>query len=121
MLEGRRGRKQLRKMLVKQKQRKRRHNRVRAKIKGTAKIPRLCIFRSNKYIYAQIIDDDKANIIAASYAEATVKTASKLGKVIAQKAKDKSIEKVLFDRGGYKYHGRIKAFAEGAKKEGLQF
>jgi len=108
-------------MLHKQKQRKHRHNRVRAKVKGTSKVPRLCVFRSNRYIYAQLIDDEKGNVFAAVNGEKTVKGASGVGETIAEQAKSKKIEKVIFDRGGYKYHGRVKALAEGARKGGLKF
>lgn len=108
-------------MLIKQKQRKRRHSRVRAKIKGTSKVPRLCIFRSNKYIYAQLIDDEKGAVLGLSREKKSVRSASKAGKSIAEKAKSKKIEKVVFDRGGYKYHGRVKAVAEGVRKGGLKF
>lgn len=98
-----------------------RHNRVRAKIKGTAETPRLYVFRSNKHIYAQIIDDDKANTIVSVQGLKTLKAAHEVGKTVAQKAKEKNIEKILFDRGGYKYHGRISQIAEGAREEGLKF
>jgi large subunit ribosomal protein L18 len=108
-------------MLPKQQQRKRRHNRVRAKIKGTTSIPRLCVFRSNKYIYAQIIDDGKASTIYSARETCNVKGAGKLGKEIAEKALAKKISKIVFDRGGYKYHGRVKALAEGAREAGLKF
>lgn len=106
-------------MLEKQQKRYRRHRRVRAKIKGTAKVPRLCIFRSTKYIYAQLIDDEKGKTLAAANGKLAV--ANKIGKLIAKKAIEKKINKVVFDRGGYKYHGRVKALAEGAREEGLQF
>ena len=135
-------------MLEKQQKRLRRHKRIRAKIKGTAKIPRLCVFKSGKHIYAQLIDDEKNKIITAakgqeinkfdSAADAAkikksaiqkeekdktrkVAKAFEVGKLIAKKALDKKIEKVVFDRGGYKYHGRIKSLAEGAREGGLQF
>lgn len=108
-------------MLSKQEQRKRRHNRVRAKIRGTSDRPRLCVFRSNKYIYAQLIDDEKGTVLAAVSGKKAVKNSSKVGKSIAEKAKDKKIGKAVFDRGGYKYHGRVKALAEGVRKGGLKF
>ncbi|MFY9458062.1 MAG: 50S ribosomal protein L18 [Candidatus Spechtbacterales bacterium] len=109
-------------MLAKQQQRKIRHRRVRAKIKGTAKIPRLCVFRSNKYMYVQFIDDKKGSCTIFSIRGVnTVKGARELGKKIAEAAKEKNIEKVLFDRGGYKYHGRVRAVAEGAREGGLIF
>ena len=106
-------------MLEKQEKRKRRHRRVRAKIKGTGEVPRLCVFRSNKYIYAQIIDDEKGKTLANAKAE--LNKAAKVGEDIAKKAIKEKINKVVFDRGGYKYHGRVKALAEAARKGGLKF
>ena len=118
-------------MLKKQEKRYRRHKKVRVKISGTAKIPRLCVFRSNKYIYAQLIDDEKGKTILSSSEfeikkaknKETAKTfiANQIGELIAKKAVEKKIKKVVFDRGGYKYHGRVKALAEGARKGGLKF
>ncbi len=108
----------------------RRHKRVRAKIFGTAKKPRLCVFRSAKHIYAQLIDDEKGQtIISASDLELKKSKKQKtkrekaleVGKIIAQKAQDMKIEKVVFDRGGYKYHGMVKALADGAREGGLKF
>jgi len=118
--------------------RKKRHRRVRAKIKGTDKIPRLCVFRSNKHIYAQLIDDQSGKtLVSASDLDLGAKKGKKLkskkelsgkqaiaykvGQVLAQKSVDKKYKKVVFDRGGYKYHGRIKALAEGAREGGLKF
>jgi len=106
-------------MLEKQIKRKRRHKRVRAKIKGTAKVPRLCVFRSSKNIYAQIIDDEKGKTLAA--VNGKLVSAVEIGKLIAKKAIEKKINKVVFDRGGYKYHGRVKALADGAREAGLKF
>jgi len=106
-------------MLEKQEKRYRRHKRVRAKIKGTAEVPRLCVFRSNKYIYAQIIDDEKGKSLVST--KEILSRAKKAGQDIAKKAIEKKINKVVFDRGGYKYHGRVKALAEGARKGGLKF
>ncbi len=115
-------------MLEKQQKRYRRHRRVRAKIKGTAKVPRLCVFRSAGHIYVQLIDDEKGKTLAlASDLEIKKKKdkkavlATKVGNLIAKKAIEKKIKRVVFDRGGYKYHGRVKALAEGAREEGLQF
>jgi large subunit ribosomal protein L18 len=123
-------------MLEKQKKCFWRHKRTRAKISGTAKVPRLCVFRSNKYIYAQLINDENGKIILAasdSEIKKTKKTAGKkkvsgeisaafeVGKSIAKLAREKKIKRVVFDRGGYKYHGRVKALAEGAKEGGLSF
>lgn len=144
---------------IKQEKRIRRHKRVRSKIFGTKEIPRLCVFRSNKHIFAQLIDDQVGKtLVAASDLEinskvkssAFVKTSAdkqkskiqvkdkkanesekslagkvaiayKVGQLIAQKAAEKKIKKVVFDRGGYRYHGRVKALAEGAREEGSQF
>jgi len=111
------------------KQRKlRRQRRVRAKILGTDKKPRLCVFRSNKHIYVQLIDDvRKKTILSASDEKlkkgkmTKVDLAKEIGKTIAQKSLEKKIEKVIFDRGPYKYHGRVKAVAEGAREDGLKF
>ena len=108
-------------MLSKQKQRNRRHNRVRAKIRGTSVRPRLCAFRSNKFLYAHIIDDETGYTILSVKGPKEMSAAHETGKTIAQKAKEKKIEEVVFDRGGYKYHGRVKALAEGAREGGLKF
>ena len=99
---------------------------MRAKIKGTAKRPRLSVFRSNKYIYCQLIDDEKGKIILAvadlkGAKGSKTEHAYAVGKELAQLAKAKKIKQVVFDRGGYKYHGRIKATAEGAREGGLRF
>lgn len=132
--------------------RKFRHKRVRAKIFGRAERPRLCIFRSNKHIYAQLIDDEKGRTLAVasdlelkkqktkskkpktkkpSFAKATeskeekrtgkIAIAFEIGKLIAQKALKMKIEKIVFDRGGYKYHGKVKSLAEGTREGGLKF
>lgn len=125
---------------IKQKNRDRRHKRVRGKISGTSKRPRLCVFRSSKHIYAQLIDDEKNKILAVSNDIEMKKKGTKVakgakeiersrklalgfevGKLIAKKAKDLKIEEVVFDRGGYKYHGRVKSLAEGARDGGLKF
>ncbi len=106
-----------------------RHKRVRAKILGTKERPRLSVFRSNKYIYAQLIDDKIGKkIIFANETELKAKNkdtkterAHQLGELLAKKAMDNKIKKVVFDRGGYKYHGRVKALADGARKGGLHF
>ena len=108
-------------MLKKQEKRLTRHRRVRAKISGTSKVPRLCVFRSHQYIYAQLIDDEKGKTIAVATGKANIAQAKKVGKLIAKKALEKKIEKVIFDRGGYQYHGRVKAVAEGAREGGLKF
>ena len=113
--------------LTKLKRRKRIHQRVRKKIRGTAQRPRLNVFRSNKYIYVQLIDDENGHTIAsASSYEAAVTNdgnkadqAKEVGKLIAERAKAAGIERALFDRGGYLYHGRVKSLAEGAREGGL--
>ena len=108
------------------------HNRMRNKIQGTAQRPRLAVFRSEKHIYAQIIDDMTGTTLAAastvekeiaSTLEATsnVAAAEAVGTAIAKKAAAKGIENVVFDRGGFLYHGRVKALAEAAREAGLQF
>jgi large subunit ribosomal protein L18 len=113
-------------------ERRRIHKRIRNKISGSPSQPRLCIYRSSKYIYAQIVDDTQGRtLVAASTAEKEVRgdlkqagniQASKVvGKAIAERAKAKGIEMVVFDRGGYLYHGRIKAVAEAARESGLKF
>ena|SRR3989344_2305181 len=103
----------------KQKQMKiaRRHKRIRAKISGTDKRPRVSIFRSNKFIYAQLVDDIKGH----TYAEAHAEDAKKVGIELAKKAKDLKIIKVVFDRGGYLYTGKIKAVADALREGGLSF
>ena len=110
-------------------QRIKRHNRVRGKISGTAERPRLNVFRSKANIYAQIIDDVTGNtLVAASTVEkafegngGNCEAAKKIGAVVAERALQKGIEEVVFDRGGYIYHGRVKALAEGAREAGLKF
>ena len=104
-----------------------RHRRVRAKIAGTELKPRLSVFRSNKGMFLQLIDDSTGTTIASAGTKEVKKTAGKvdlgkeLGKLIAQKAKTKKVTKAVFDRGSYKYHGRVKAAAEGAREGGLEF
>lgn len=100
----------------------RRHKRIRTKISGTGKIPRLCLFKSNKHIYVQLIDDEKnKTLIALNDKDVKNKNMAELGQLLAKKAEEKKIKKVVFDRGGYQYHGQVKALAEGARKGGLQF
>ena len=106
-----------------------RHIRVRGKISGTPECPRLNVFRSNANIYAQIIDDVNGVTLAAANtlekefegATGNAEAAKKVGQVVAERAKAKGIEKVVFDRGGYIYHGRVAALAEGAREAGLKF
>jgi large subunit ribosomal protein L18 len=110
----------------------RRHRRVRKRIRGTAGRPRLCVFRSLSHIYAQVVDDDKGTtLVAASDLEAEMRSgknaatktavAAKVGALIGRRSRDKGIEQVVFDRGGYKYHGRVKALADAAREAGLKF
>ena len=111
--------------------RKKRHTRIRSKLSGTTEMPRLCVFRSNKNIYAQIIDDTSGKtLVSASSLEKNAgidangskkETAKKVGAAIAKKAVEASIKKVVFDRGGYLYHGRVKELADGAREGGLEF
>jgi large subunit ribosomal protein L18 len=114
------------------KERRRIHKRIRVKISGNASRPRLCVYRSLKYMYAQIIDDAQGiTLVSASTLEKGIRgdlkqagnvEASKiLGKTIAERANTKGIETVVFDRGGYLYHGRIKAVADAARESGLKF
>jgi large subunit ribosomal protein L18 len=106
-----------------------RHNRVRGKISGTPERPRLCVFRSENHIYAQIIDDVAGNtLVSASTVEkgfeglgSNCDAAKKVGATVAERALKKGIEEVVFDRGGYIYHGRVQALAEGAREGGLKF
>jgi large subunit ribosomal protein L18 len=112
--------------------RKRRHSRVRAKIAGTASRPRLCVFRSLNHIYAQVINDTEGHtLVVASTLDPEVKAeadskaksarAALVGSLVAKRALGNSIKEVVFDRGGYKYHGRVKALAEAARQAGLKF
>jgi len=132
-------------MMNKQQKRYQRHRKIRSRVVGTSKRPRLCVFRSNRYIYAQLIDDEKGHTILSwsdlnfgklksknlkedketkdkeKKLSGKIAVAYKVGKMIAKKALEKGIKKVVFDRGGYKYHGRVKALAEGARDGGLKF
>ena len=108
--------------------RQRRHARVRNKVSGTAACPRLNVFRSNSNIFAQIIDDEKGITLVSSSSVALklknggdIDGAALVGKDLAQKAKKNKIERIVFDRGGYLYHGRVKALAEAARENGLEF
>lgn len=113
----------------KRKKRERRKRRVRAKIFGTKEKPRLCVFRSKKNIWVQVIDDEKGHtLVSASSKEVNSQKkltkkeiAFEVGKLIAKKALELGIKKVVFDRKGYQYHGRIKSLAQGAREGGLQF
>jgi large subunit ribosomal protein L18 len=115
-------------MSIKNDKRIRRHKKIRMIINGTKDRLRLFVFRSNQHIYAQLIDDEKAKILmGASDKDVTVKKgtksdiAKKVGELIAKKAIENKIEKVIFDRGGIVFHGRIKALADGAREGGLKF
>jgi large subunit ribosomal protein L18 len=109
--------------------RQRRHTRVRKRVRGTAERPRLAVFRSNRYIYAQLIDDVSGETLAAASSQEAdlrgsslnVDTASKVGALLGSRAKEAGVELVVFDRGGYKYHGKIKALADAAREAGLEF
>ena len=108
--------------------RQRRHRRVRGRVTGTAERPRLSVARSNKRIYAQLIDDDRGHTLAAAGShEAALRgltkgeAAGEVGKLLAERAKGAGVSRVVFDRGGYKYHGRVKSLADGARERGLQF
>lgn len=120
-------------MSIKNDKRIRRHKRIRMNMHGTKDRPRLFVFRSNQHIYAQLVDDDSAKVLAsASDKELKSKNGPKgtskksdvakdVGKLIAKKAMENKIEKVIFDRGGINFHGRIKALADGAREQGLKF
>ena len=110
------------------KRRLKRRRRVRAKVRGSAQRPRISVFRSNRGIFAQLIDDDAGRTLAAvNWTESELRTLGRLeqarraGALLAERAKAAGVEHVVFDRGGYQYHGRVKAFAEGAREAGLEF
>src|SRR3989344_8926678 len=114
-------------MLKKQIKRNRIHVKIRKKIFGTKDRPRLCVFRANQHIYAQLIDDDSGKVLASasdiklkSKKGTKVEHATEVGRVIAKEAISKKIEAVVFDRGGFVFHGRVKAVADGAKEGGLK-
>jgi large subunit ribosomal protein L18 len=115
-------------VLTKREARVRRHRRVRAKVAGTADRPRLVVFRSNRGIFAQLVDDQSGRTLASSgwtrlagKPGSKIEQAEQVGKALAAEAKKAGIESCVFDRGGYLYHGRVKALAEGAREGGLQF
>ena len=115
-------------VLTREQRRMRRRRRVRAKVHGTADRPRLSVFRSNRGVFAQLIDDDSGRTLASvSWTEAELKTlkpmeqAKKAGSLLAERAKAAGVERAVFDRGGYQYHGRVAALAEGAREGGLNF
>lgn len=104
----------------------RRHRRVRKKVLGTSERPRLAVYRSNRHVYAQLIDDVAGRTLVSAASAKTngdkpVVLAKKVGSEIAEKAKANGISRIVFDRGGFKYHGRIQAVAEGAREGGLEF
>ena len=109
--------------------RNRRHTRVRKRVHGTGERPRLAVFRSNKYIYAQVIDDVEGRTLASASSQESglrsdnlnLKTAAKVGAALASRAKDAGVTSVVFDRGGYKFHGKVKALADAAREAGLEF
>ncbi len=110
-------------------QRQLRHARVRKRVVGTSARPRLAVFRSNKHIYAQVINDEAGRTIASASSlegdlrakNLTVETAGEVGKLVAQRAKEAGVEVVVFDRGGFPFHGRVKALADAARESGLEF
>ena len=110
---------------LKREARTRRHRRVRKKVQGTAERPRLAVFRSNRHIYAQLVDDGAARTVAAA-SDAGVGVggksarAKKVGQALAEQARSAGVERAVFDRGGRLYHGRVKALADGAREGGLQ-
>ena len=111
---------------IKKEKRVRRHKRIRAKIFGTEKMPRLSVFKSNKHISAQVIDDINSKTLVSAHSREVkgknmMEKSEKVGESLAKKALAKKIKKIVFDRGGFKYHGRVSALADGAKKGGLEF
>jgi large subunit ribosomal protein L18 len=115
-------------VLTKPAQRLKRRRRVRAKVRGTAERPRISVFRSNRGIFAQLIDDDSGRTLASvNWTEAELRglgrmeQAGRAGALLADRAKAAGVESAVFDRGGYKYHGRVRALAEGAREGGLLF
>ena len=115
-------------VMTKPAQRLKRRRRVRAKIRGTAERPRISVFRSNRGVFAQLIDDDSGRTLAAvSWTESELRglgpmaQATRAGALLADRAKAAGVETAVFDRGGYKYHGRVKALADGAREGGLAF
>ncbi|MFB6356919.1 MAG: 50S ribosomal protein L18 [bacterium] len=117
--------------MAKKQQRKKKHQRVRKKVSGWPHKPRLCVFKSSKHIYAQLIDDFTNQTLTGvssltpevreEFNRGNEDAAREVGRLIAEKAKDEGLEAVVFDRGGYEYHGRVAAVAEGAREAGLEF
>ena len=115
-------------VLTKPQRRLRRRRRVRAKVRGSAERPRLSVYRSNRGVFAQLVDDDAGKTVAsASWTEdelrklGPLEQAKRAGELLAERAKSAGVESCVFDRGGYQYHGRVKALAEGAREGGLRF
>jgi large subunit ribosomal protein L18 len=120
-------------MKAKRARREKAHLRARKRIQGTSERPRLSVYKSLRFIYAQVIDDTRGHtLVAASSADPALRealgtstagkeAAKKVGELVAERAKEKGVEKVVFDRGGYVYHGRVQALADGAREKGLQF
>jgi len=114
---------------TRQSARARRHSRVRRNLAGSTERPRLAVYRSNRYIYAQVIDDASGRTVAAASSQEkdlrsktlSVDTATEVGKLVAARAKEAGVSTVVFDRGGYKFHGRVKALADAAREAGLEF
>lgn len=111
------------------KARDKRHRRVRKKVHGTADRPRLVVFKSNRYIYAQVVDDDTGQTVAAASSlekplrskSLSRETATEVGKLVVERAKGAGVQQVVFDRGGYPYHGRVQALAEAVREAGVRF
>lgn len=109
--------------------RQRRHHRVRKNLRGTAERPRLAVYRSNRFIYAQVIDDVQGHTLASASSQETdlrgktlnIATATEVGTLVGSRAKEAGVSSVVFDRGGYKYHGKVKALADAAREAGLEF
>lgn len=117
-------------MSIKKEKRTRRHKKIRTRMQGTKEMPRLCVFRSNQHIYAQVVVDEGKTKILFSVSDKDVKAkkgekkleiAKEIGKLVAKKSAENKITKVVFDRGGFVFHGRVKAIAEGAREGGLKF
>jgi large subunit ribosomal protein L18 len=118
------------KQLLRNETRMRVHRRIRKRLRGAAERPRLNVYRSQKHIYAQVVDDVKGHTVAAASSRekdfgekkgGSVAAAKAVGKLVAQRAREKGLDQVSFDRGGYQYHGRVKALAEAAREAGLKF
>lgn len=109
--------------------RERVHERIRTRVRGSAERPRLCVYRSLKYVYAQVVDDQAGRTLVAACSREkecsargkNVEAAKQVGALVARRAREKGIERVVFDRGGYLYHGRVKALADAAREAGLKF